>query len=90
MAAGRGDVLSQHPNIATREVSLRTQREALLGELQDCAGAFPGSADWRRGNDLEKQLAAFNAAHPEVLADSIAERDVRVAHGVARALRMEG
>lgn len=85
--AGRGDILSQEPNVV--EVPLSMQRAEIVGKMADRAGAFPGSHAWQEGRDLEAQLAAFDAAHPEVIAELQAARAARTAEGVARALRME-
>jgi len=86
-AAGRGEILSQRPNVV--EVSLSMQRAELAGKLADRAGAFPGSRSWQEGRDLEAQLEAFDAAHPEIIAKIAADRAARTADSVARALRME-
>lgn len=86
-AAGRGDILSQEPNVVA--VSLAAQRAEIAGRLQDRAGAFPGSQAWRQAQALESELAAFDAAHAEVIVKMQAERAARTADGVSRALRME-
>lgn len=85
--AGRGDILSQEPNVV--EVSLAAQRAEIAGRLQDRSGAFPGSQAWHQAQALEAELAAFDAAHPEVIVKLQAERAARTADSVSRALRME-
>ena len=85
--AGKGEIVGQRPNVVA--VPLDVQRMAIAGELEDCAGAFPGSREWHKGVALEKELAAFDGAHPEVIAEIRAARTARTAEGVARALRME-
>lgn len=87
--AGRGELLGQTPNVVERTISLDMQREMIAGPLSDCAGAFPGSAQWSKAQSLEQQLAEFDAAHPEVLAAINAARAERTTSGAARALRME-
>jgi len=86
-SAGQGDVLSQRPNIV--EISLASQRAEIVGRLEDRAGAFPGSRAWKEGQALEADLAAFDAAHPEIVAETKAARAARTAAATARALRME-
>ena len=85
-AAGRGDILAQRPNVL--EVPLSLQRAEIAGKLADRAGAFPGSRAWTEGRELEVALAAFDAEHPEVVAQILADRAARTAAGVARALNM--
>ena len=86
-AAGRGDILAQRPNVLA--MPLAVQRMAITGQLDDCAGSFPGSAKWHQARALEQALAEFDAANPEILAGIQAARADRTAEGVARALRME-
>ena len=85
--AGRGDIISQRPNVVA--VSLDVQRMALAGKLQDLADAFPGSSQWTAARKIESDLAAFDRAHPEVIAKIAADRQERTAEGVARAMRLE-
>lgn len=86
-AAGRGDILSQEPNVV--EISLADQRAEIAGRLADRAGAFPGSSAWRQAQALEAELAAFDAAHPEVVAEINARRAARTSDAAGKALRME-
>ena len=44
----------------------------------DDGGAFPGSREWLRANAVAAKLAAFDAAHPEVLAHCRAEHRARM------------
>jgi hypothetical protein len=55
------------PVVVTPEAKLLAERNALVGALQS-TDAFPGSREWKRANEAEKALAAFDAAHPEVFA----------------------
>ena len=60
--------------------ALRYERETLTGKLASCdRDAFPGSRAWARERDAIKALAAFDAAHPEVLAAINAEHSEQVA-----------
>lgn len=85
--AGRGVILSQRPNVV--EVPLSVQRMEIAGKLADLAEDFPSNAKNAAERALEAELAAFDAAHPEVVAEIVAARATRTADGVARALRME-
>jgi len=38
---------------------------------------FPGSTAWRKWNDAEKALEAFDAAHPEIIAEIKAARKAK-------------
>ena len=50
--------------------ALIAEREKLAAALADCErGAFPGSREWREESSALRALAAFDAAHPEVLAE---------------------
>ena len=53
------------------------QRRELSAE-SDSDGAFPGSKAWTRANEAQKALAAFDRAHPEVLAEIKARHSARV------------
>ena len=58
---------------------LRAERKALTNRLANCdSGAFPGSREWRAERAAMDALAAFDAAHPEVLVAINAERSVKV------------
>lgn len=85
--AGRGDILSQEPNVV--EFSPADLRAEIAGRLQDRAGAFPGSREWHEAQAIEAELAAFDAAHPEVTAMLAAARAARTAESVDRATRLE-
>ena len=52
--AGRGDIISQRPNVVS--VPLDVQRMALAGRLQDLADAFPGSSQWAAARKIESDL----------------------------------
>lgn len=84
--AGRGDILSQRPNMV--EIPLSLQRAELVGRCND-GGAFPGSRAWTAARQAEQALQAFDAEHPEVVEQINADRAARTAEGVARALKME-
>jgi len=85
-AAGRGQILSQRPNVVPVTPALK--REELVGRIQDRADAFPGSQEWREARGYEEELEAFDRAHPEVIAQINADRAARTAVGVATALKM--
>ena len=55
--------------IAEHNASPAGQRLALAQELASVdAGAYPGSREFARGQAVEAKIAAFDAAHPEVIA----------------------
>ena len=53
------------------------QRYELSAE-SDSDGAFPGSKAWARANAAGKLLAAFDAEHPDVLAEVQRRHSARV------------
>ena len=63
--------------------SLKSQREIL--DSRCYTDAFPGSKAWNRAAADRKVLAAFDAAHPEVLAEIEAERAAKQAARIAAA-----
>jgi hypothetical protein len=66
--------------------TLLNDRKALTDTLADCdPDAFPGSREWMAASKAGAALAAFDAAHPEVLAHLRGAPS----DGVARALRGE-
>lgn len=75
--AGRGDILSQRPNVASAD-TLADERATLVGRLQDLSGGFPGASKAAKQRGLEASLAAFDGAHPEVVAAISAAREARV------------
>lgn len=82
--AGRGDILSQRPNVASAD-TLADERATLVGRLQDLSGGFPTSSKADRQAALESALASFDAAHPEVVAAISAAREARVAQALQTA-----
>ncbi len=54
------------------------QRAELVAAQGD-TGAFPGSRAWLRAEAARKALAAFDLAHPEVLAAAIAAHEASIA-----------
>lgn len=56
---------------------IQTRRD--LSCACDSDGAFPGSRAWTRAQAAEKALAAFDAAHPEVLAAIQADHAAKMA-----------
>lgn len=52
-------------------------RAALVSALGD-DGAYPGSGAWLRAERARKALAAFDLAHPEVLAGNVTEHDAEI------------
>ena len=86
-AAGRGQILSQRPNVVP--VTPAMKREELVGRIQDRADAFPGSREWTETRGYEQDLEAFDRTHPEVVAQITADRAARTAGGVAKVLKME-
>jgi hypothetical protein len=66
---------------ADRAAYLRTpagRRAALVSALGDDS-AFPGTRAWLANDAARKALAAFDAAHPEVLASNIEAHDGEIA-----------
>lgn len=57
--------------------NLRTEREALAqAESRSYdPDAFPGSARWMKNNNAARALAAFDAEHPEIVAELKAEKE---------------
>jgi len=58
------------------DAALTAERAALTVHLD--AGAYPGSRAWQRAEKARLALAAFDAAHPAVLADAIASREAEI------------
>lgn len=85
--AGRGDVLSQRPNV--KDVPLDVQRMQIVGKIRDWSDRFPSQAKNNALRELQAALDEFDAQHPEVVAAEIAARQERTAAGVNRALNME-
>lgn len=85
-AAGRGEILSQRPNVVP--VTLAMRRNELVGRIEDRAEAFPGSKEWREARSYQQELESFDRTHPEVVAQISADRAARTAVGVATALKM--
>lgn len=83
-AAGRGEILSQRPNVVA--LTLAEQRVNLAAAASCGAGAFPGTRAWTEARKAEAELAAFDAAHPEIVEAQRAERAAHVAGMVASAL----
>ena len=86
-AAGRGNILSQRPNVVA--FSLSIQRAEISGKLAALSGNFPSADKAREESALTAELAAFDAAFPEVLVELQAARQKRTANGVDRAAKME-
>lgn len=86
-AAGRGDILSQRPNVVvvSQTAELTVKRMSIVGKLDDLSADFPSAGKASAEKALMAELVAFDAAHPEIAAAAKAERDA----AVARALRME-
>ena len=57
---------------------LRRTRERIVWRC-DNEDSFPGSKKWLAAAKAEKELAAFDAEHPEVVAGIRAEHAARVA-----------
>jgi hypothetical protein len=57
--------------------TLKAQRESISWRC-DSDGAFPGSKKWTAANLAIKELQAFDAAHPEVIAEIHAEHKARI------------
>ena len=76
-AAGRGDILSQRPNVV--EYSLNDQRSFIVGALSDLTGQFPTAKKAALEASLTNDLAAFDAAHPEIIAAIRAKKATRIA-----------
>ena len=57
--------------LAAHKATPDGQRAALVSALGDGI-AYPGSREWTRDEAARKALAAFDLAHPEVLATSVA------------------
>lgn len=85
--AGRGDVLSQRPNV--KDVPLDIQRMEIVGKIRDWSDRFPSQAKTKALRELQAALEEFDAQHPEIVAAEIAARQARTGAGVARALNME-
>lgn len=59
--------------------ALTTKRNELADALSGCdRGAFPGSRAWRAEGEALKALAAFDAAHPDVIARIKSDHDSQV------------
>lgn len=87
--AGRGECLSYRNLTEKRQLSLRDQRDDLASRLCDPGDMpFPGSREYREQVEIERALAAFDAAHPDVIAEIREERAARHAAAVERALNM--
>lgn len=58
-------------------MTLREERAILAKEELNTydADAFPGSAPWMKNNKAAKVLRAFDAAHPEILAELKADAE---------------
>ncbi len=89
--AGRGDILSQRPNVVVvpESVELAAKRMSIVGKLDDLSAEFPSATKAAAQKALQADLAAFDAAHPEIVAAAKAAAKAERSAAVARALRME-
>lgn len=72
--AGRGEIIAYEEYVETAPLTLQEQRAELMASI---ITSPRNDAEWRQRASAIAAVAAFDAEHPEVLAEAQARRDAR-------------